>query len=259
MASDSLPVPLRPLDQAPVPDATSTGAAPAGRRRLRVQANSRLHWALLLLNVAGALIFYVTFLVEGALRPGYDALAQPVSALSLGPGGWGQGANFVVFGIVGCLTSFAWAATLAGGLGQTWVPRLQFLAGAAMIVTGLFAQDPANGYPVGAVTPVHPSAHAQIHLLASYVSFLATVITLVVIARRLAREPGWRWWATSSIAATVWMVACLATFGALIAQHGPGGVFEKLAPVPATLVGIVVTARLVASRDARLARPTPAQ
>ncbi|HET9110712.1 MAG TPA: hypothetical protein VFN78_07805, partial [Ktedonobacterales bacterium] len=33
----------------------------------------------------GALLFTVVYLLEGATRPGYDALRQPISALSLGP------------------------------------------------------------------------------------------------------------------------------------------------------------------------------
>ncbi|HUZ36780.1 MAG TPA: DUF998 domain-containing protein [Streptosporangiaceae bacterium] len=229
-------------------------AAGGARTRLlgRVTANSRTHWALLTLNVAGALAFYATFLIDGAVRAGYSPLDQPVSALSLGPGGWVQSASFVLFGAVGCATAFAWAATLAGGLGGTWVPRLQLLAGLAMIVTGLFAQDPANGFPLGAATPAHPSVHAQVHLLASYVSFLATVATLVIMARRFAREPRWRGWASATVIAVVWMIGCLAAFGALTAHHGPAGVFEKAATVPATLISVVLIARLMAARDARL-------
>lgn len=33
-------------------------------------------------------IFVVSFLIQGVIRPGYDPLRHPVSALSLGPGGW---------------------------------------------------------------------------------------------------------------------------------------------------------------------------
>ncbi len=57
-------------------------------------------------------------------RPGYDWLSQPVSALSLGPGGTVQVVNFIAFGTLGCITALAWRLTLTGGIGETWYPRL---------------------------------------------------------------------------------------------------------------------------------------
>jgi len=38
------------------------------------------------------------FMIEGWLHPGYDPLKMYVSALSLGPRGWVQIVNFMVFG-----------------------------------------------------------------------------------------------------------------------------------------------------------------
>jgi hypothetical protein len=72
------------------------------------------------------------------------------------------------------------------------------------------------------------------------------------MARRFAREPRWRGWASATVIAVVWMIGCLAAFGALTAHHGPAGVFEKAATVPATLISVVLIARLMAARDARL-------
>src|SRR5215472_11270162 len=48
----------------------------------------------------GAFLFTATYLFEGITRPGYSAWQQPISALSLGPGGWVQQVNFVVFGLL---------------------------------------------------------------------------------------------------------------------------------------------------------------
>jgi len=44
----------------------------------------------------GSLVFTAAYLIEGATRPDYSAWQQPISALSLGPGGWVQQVNFVV-------------------------------------------------------------------------------------------------------------------------------------------------------------------
>jgi hypothetical protein len=43
-------------------------------------------WLLLAAGAVGGLVFTGVYLAEGATRAGYQALAQPISALSLGPG-----------------------------------------------------------------------------------------------------------------------------------------------------------------------------
>lgn len=217
-----------------------------------VVANSRAHWTLLLLGAAGSLLFNATYLIEGALRPGYDWLRQPVSALSLGSGGWVQSTNFIVFGLISCIAAFASRPTLAPGMGAAWYPRLRIIAGLTLIVAGLFSQDPANGYPVGATVLAHPSTHALIHSGASYVSLTTTVAELILLARRFAREPQWRGWAPAALVAGILMMASLAAFGTLTAAGGDGGIFEKLASALPSLFGIALVVRLAVRRDARV-------
>ncbi len=53
---------------------------------------------LLACGVVGPLFFIVMFLIEGATRPGYNPLRQPVSSLSIGDLGWTQMANFIITG-----------------------------------------------------------------------------------------------------------------------------------------------------------------
>ena len=83
-----------------------------------------------------------------------------MSALSLGPGGWVQMTNFIVFGVVGICFALALRATLAPGRGATWAPILQAVAGLSMITAGVFAQDPSAGYPAGVVRPPPPPCTA---------------------------------------------------------------------------------------------------
>src|SRR5260370_35605360 len=76
----------------------------------------------LTVGVAGAVLFTMIYLIEGVTRPGYSAWQQPISALSLGPGGWVQQANFVVFGF--CTPFLAWSVhkILKGGAGAITYP-----------------------------------------------------------------------------------------------------------------------------------------
>jgi hypothetical protein len=76
-------VPAAPDRQRQVP---APGSAP---RRL-----------LLAGGILGSLLFTIVFLASGAARAGYDPWRQPISALSLGAGGWLQSVNFVVFGLL---------------------------------------------------------------------------------------------------------------------------------------------------------------
>src|SRR5262245_60491203 len=89
-------------------------------------------------GVAGAVLFTTVYLIEGVTRPGYSAWLQPVSALSLGPGGWMQQANFVVYGVCTLCLAGAWRTVLKGGAGARSYPLLRGLEGLAAILVGIF-------------------------------------------------------------------------------------------------------------------------
>ena len=57
-------------------------------------------------GMIGPVLFIAIFTLEGWLRPGYNPLGMFVSELSLGPGGWIQIVNFIVFGVL--LLVFTW-------------------------------------------------------------------------------------------------------------------------------------------------------
>jgi hypothetical protein len=192
----------------------------------------------------GSLLFTTTYLIEGATRPDYNAWQQPMSALSLGPGGWVQQANFVVFGVITIWTAFAWREFLRGGAGAMWYPIIRSLQGLALVVVGFFSQDPDPGYPKGAVL-VPPTLHGIVHVIFAFVSITCIAVGFFVLARRFAREAGWRGWATLCVICGVLTIVLIATFGALNGQHSAvAGLFERLATSVATVWGIVFLTRL---------------
>ncbi len=226
-----------------------TAPDPAGTSAVRhlIPPGSRTHRTLLACALIGGLLFNATIWIAGAVRPGYDALRQPMSALSLGPGGWVQMTNFIVFGALGICFALALRATLSPGRGATWAPLLQAVAGLSMIFAGVFAEDPSAGYPVGAVPPTTATMHGMVHLIATFVSLTATVAFLLVLASRLAAEPGWRGWATWLRGTAILMMALLAAFGfAMATPHGPAGLFEKAATIIVTIPGTVLITRVLA-------------
>lgn len=240
---------------------TDSGKRPIGAvgrmaSRLEVAPNARTHRLLLGAGLAGSVLFTATFAIDGALRRGYGSLRQPMSALSLGPGGWVQVANFIVFGVLTCASAWGWRATLAPALGAVWYPRLKLAAGLMFITAGVFSQDPAPGFPAGDRAPAVASVHAQIHNVAAVASLAATVAAMFVLACRLRREPRWRGWGSyAGLTGTV-MIAFLAAFAATSDRGNFGGLFEKLASITALIFAVTLIPRLLL-HDARLRATAP--
>jgi hypothetical protein len=210
-------------------------------------------WLLLAAGTAGGLLFTGVYLAEGATRAGYRAPAQPISALSLGPGGWVQQLNFVVFGVLMCLSAAGWRAVLAPGRGALAFPALRVIAGAGLMMDGLFAQDPSGGYPPGARAGV-PTVHGQLHSLFAVITITALAAGCFVLAARFAAEPGWRRWAVFAVAAGVATIVLIAAFGAAGGHGGLAGLWERAAGGATSVLTVAVLARLaVTSRPA--ARP----
>jgi hypothetical protein len=224
------------------------GAGLAGRA-LSVRA-----WLLLAAGTAGGLMFTGVYLAEGATRAGYRAMAQPISALSLGPGGWVQQLNFIVFGVLVCASAAGWRVALAPGRGAVAFPGLRVIAGVGLVMDGLFAQDPSGGYPPGS-RAVAPTVHGQVHTLFAMITITALASGCFVLAARFAAEPAWRRWATFAAAAGVATIVFIAAFGAAGAHGGLAGLWERGAGAATSALTLAVLIRLaIISRTAARAR-----
>ncbi len=169
-----------------------------------------LRWAGLL---AGP-VFVVSFLIQGAVRPGYDPLRHPVSALSLGPGGWVQMLTFWVSGLLVVL----FAIGLRGAGHGRAVPILIALVGAGLFAAGFFACDPISGYPPGSPIPAPRTTHGIVHDMVSTPVFTALPAAMIVLARRWAKA-GRRGWATASGVAAPALFACFVLAATGFAQN----------------------------------------
>jgi hypothetical protein len=200
-------------------------------------------WLLLAAGTAGGLAFTGAYLAEGAARAGYQALAQPISALSLGPGGWVQRLNFIVFGVLVCLSAAGWRAVLTPGRGAVAFPVLRAIAGVGLVMDGLFAQDPSGGYPPGARAGT-ATAHGQLHTLFAVITITALAGGCFVLARRFATEPAWRRWAVFAAGAGVTTIVFIAAFGAAGGHGGLAGLWERAAGGASSALSVAVLVRL---------------
>lgn len=220
---------------------TSIKNEAVSRHTSRPVPTALLLW--LTLGTIGSLLFTTTYLIEGISRPDYSAWQQAISALSLGPSGWVQQVNFVVFGLIIISTAFAWRTFLKGGVGATWYPIFRTLEGLGLVIDGFFSQDPAFGYPKGVALTV--TLQGELHNIFAFVSITAIALGFFVLARRMTKEPGWRGWATYSLITGILTIVFITTFGALNGQHNQiAGLFERLSTSMGTIWGIVFLTRL---------------
>jgi hypothetical membrane protein len=135
-------------------------------------------------GIAGPVLFTVAFLAQGAFRRGeYSAVAETISALEAGPGGWIQQLNFVVFGLL----TMAYAVALHRGLPPSRAgiagPALLFAAGIGLLLGAAFpVREDATGAtydPIG-------------HTIGGGIFFIGSAVGLIVLSRRIARDPRWR-------------------------------------------------------------------
>ena len=132
-------------------------------------------------GIVGPILFTVTFLVQGLFRlEEYDPVAEVISALEAGPGGWVQQVNFVVFGLL----TIAFVVALHLGLRPTYWgfigPSLLVLSGMALVSAAVFPlREDAAGvtYDPG------------LHIVGGMTYFLSSALGLIVVSRQLAADP----------------------------------------------------------------------
>lgn len=143
---------------------------------------------LLIIGMAAALVFVAVFLIEGALRPGYDPTYHTVSQLSVGDRGWIQIANFLLMG----MAMFAFAVGVNRTLNTAVGAVLLAIFGLGAIASGVFVTDPMRGYPPGAPTETAAEVtwHHKLHDAVAPPMFLAIFGACLTLAGRL--DGPWR-------------------------------------------------------------------
>jgi hypothetical protein len=189
---------------------------------------SKLQTALLAPGFGGV-FFVLTFLLLGALAPGYDALRETISALEFTPLGVAQRINFFVFGLMLMLFAMALRRELGAGRGGIVIPTFQFLSGVGVAGDAIFIHEP-------------------LHLVCDLIVFNSALLVLFLFAWRFSGDARWRGWTAYSILTALLMMAFLTAFG--VANHlgGPAGAFEKLASVTRTSWSVVLVTKLYSGR-----------
>jgi hypothetical protein len=178
-------------------------------------------------GVIGAVGFVVVFLLEGFVRRGYDPVRLQVSYLSLGEGGWIQVASFLIAGVLVVGFGLGVRRVLRDGLGAKGVPIAIGVAGAGLVIAGVFSTMPAFGYPPG-TPPGFPSqivATAYLHVVGALCFFGGLLSAPLLMARRMRADRA-RGAALASVATAILV---LVFFGASSADSGGEPFFPAIA------------------------------
>jgi hypothetical membrane protein len=202
-------------------------------------------------GIVGPLLFTAGFLAQQAYRGDeFDPIAQPVSALEAGSHGWIQQANFVVFGVL--LLGFS--VGLHRGVDRTryCVVGPALLAWAA---TGLF---------IAAAIPLREDPDGQVydpggHFVSGVTFFLGTALALLVLSRRLAKDPHFR-----SLAPYAATAGSLALVGFVVMArfampdgtplHAAAGLIQRAVLMVVTFPCLIALAVRLRSKDRELLR-----
>lgn len=141
--------------------------------------NKRIQIAVLAGMIAPVL-FVLVFTIEGWLRPGYSPVERPISALSLGPRGWIQITNFVVFGLLLYLFSRKMFLEFSKENLNRSGPILLIIIALIFLLSGPFVMDHQE------------SLHGTIHNILGMFAFLLMPISIFVFLRQFNKKPDWQ-------------------------------------------------------------------
>jgi hypothetical protein len=160
-----------------------TAVGVALMRAIKATLNQRqlAAWA----GMIGPILFVAIFTLEGWFRPGYKPLGMYVSALSLGPRGWIQIVNFVVFGVLLLVFTRGVAGEFQNGKASRGGPILLAIIASGYLASGPFVMDP-TGTPLNQI-----SIHGTLHGILGGIVFLLMPISCFVFLRRFRVAPKW--------------------------------------------------------------------
>jgi uncharacterized protein DUF998 len=149
--------------------------------------------------VAGPL-FLLIFAIQVLARSDFRFTRSEPSALSIGPWGWVQIANFVIGGLLIVAGAFGVRRVLRTNKGGFWGPLLVGVFGVCQIGVGVFVTDPIGSPAM--------TFHGKMHLIFGGTGFTALMAACFVFVRAFASRRELRWAAFCAITGLL----CVASF-----------------------------------------------
>ena len=152
-------------------------------------------------GMIGTVVFAAAFLVNGALRPGYNPLQDYVSELSIGPQGWIQIINFMFLGVCLMLFAFGTLRAFPGEKPSRAGSALLMVIALCYFVSGPLVTDPASMFDN------QQSAQGALHGIFGAMVFALSPICCFVFARRFGASANWKRFQAWTLLAAIVMAA----------------------------------------------------
>lgn len=168
-------------------DATATFDTQAAVTR------SMLGWGVL----AGPIYLGVGLLLA-LTRDGFELASHPLSLLMLGEGGWMQRTNLILSGVISAIAAIGFHRAMNRTGSPSRAPALLLGFAVGLVGSGIFAPDPVDGFPPGAVSDV--TASGLLHLAFGAFQFICLAAACFLAARWIGRrgDTGWSRYAQAS-------------------------------------------------------------
>ena len=173
-----------------------------------MQSDNKLTSKLLACGMIAGPFYVLVGVAQILTRDGFDVRRHALSLLSNGKFGWIQMTNFLLSGGLVLMGAVGMRRWLRSGKGATWGPLLIGIYGLGLIGAGVFAADPANGFPPG--TPMAStgiSTSGMLHFVFGGIGFYALIAACIVFARRFAIQPRYAWVVYSAFTALFFFLA----------------------------------------------------
>ncbi len=171
-------------------------------------------------GMIGPVLFVTVFTLEGWLRPDYNSLGMYVSELSLGPHGWIQILNFIIFGFLFLMFTRAVANEFKDGKASKAGPILLTIIAFCFLILGPFITDP------GTIFTYQMSWHGILHGIFGAIVFSLAPISCFIFYRRFREDPKWQRLSQWTITACIIIVIAV--------------VFMKIGQIPPSLINTYV-------------------
>jgi hypothetical protein len=184
----------------------------------KMKGNKELTRLLLACGIIAGPIYIIVGLAQILTREGFDMTRHPLSLMSLGDLGWVQITNFTVTGLLVIAAAVGLRSLAQADRRQALGSLLVGVYGVCVVGGGIFATDPALGFPPSTPNtyPETMSWHGMLHFIVGQLAFLSLIAASFVFARHFvaSHAPGW------AVFSTLTGVTFLAAIIALIATAG---------------------------------------
>lgn len=173
-------------------------------------------------GIVGTVLFISVFTVEGWIRNNYDSFEMYISELSLGPRGWIQIANFIIFGILLLVFTIGIIDEFKGIRGSKLGPIIIAVIGISFIVAGIFIIDVSG----------EGSLSGLIHNISASLIFLLASVSCFVFFHLFQEKERWRklsWWTLTVGVAIIILVVLMEVDGTFLASWP--GLTQRMAAI----------------------------